>query len=76
MHPTKLLAIVLITIGLTGFAFGAFNYTLHHDPVHPVDVSLQQYQPVVAPMVVGLGAMLLGGLMLVLRRSESPEQTL
>lgn len=67
MHPTKLLAIVLITTGLTGFAFGAFNYTQHNQSANLPAASEPLYQPVAAPMLVGLGAMFLGGLMLVMR---------
>jgi hypothetical protein len=70
MHPIKMLAFVFILIGLAGFTLGAVNYFLTSGKVVPSpQVAIQPIQPVVAPMLVGIGAMMIGGLMLVRHRS-------
>ena len=68
MNPIKLVAIVLIVAGVLGLAYGSFSYTKDTTVVKlgPLEVSAKQKETVNVPMWAGVGAIVVGGLLLVL----------
>ena len=68
MNPLKLVAIVLIVAGVLGLAYGSFSYTKDTTVVKlgPLEVSAKQKETVNVPMWAGIGAIVVGGLLLVL----------
>jgi len=67
MNPVKLIAIVLIIAGILGLAYGGFSYTKDTTVVKlgPLEVSAKERQTVNVPMWAGVGAIVVGGLLLV-----------
>lgn len=68
MNPIKILAIVLIVAGALGLAYGGFSYTKDTTVVKlgPLEISAKQKETVNVPMWAGIGAIVVGGLLLVL----------
>ncbi|MDB5800328.1 MAG: hypothetical protein JWL63_1267 [Rhodocyclales bacterium] len=68
MNPIKLVAIVLIVGGALGLAYGGFSYTKDTTVVKlgPIEISAKEQETVNVPMWVGIGAIAVGGLLLVL----------
>ena len=66
MNPVKLIAIVLIVAGVLGLAYGGFSYTKDTTVVKlgPLEVSAKEKQTVNVPMWAGVGAIVVGGLLL------------
>jgi len=66
MSPIKLAAIVLILAGALGLAYGSFTYTkkTHETKIGPIELSVQDKQTVNVPMWAGVGAIVLGGVLL------------
>ena len=67
MNPVKVIAIVLIIGGILGLVYGGFSYTKDTTVVKlgPLEVSAKERQTVNVPMWAGVGAILVGGLLLV-----------
>ena len=68
MNPTKMLAIVLIVAGVLGLGYKGFSYTkeTHDVKVGPLEMSVQEKQTVNVPVWAGVGAILIGGTLLLL----------
>jgi len=68
MNPVKVIAIVLIIAGVLGLAYGGFSYTKDTTVVKlgPLELSAKEKQTVNVPMWAGVGAIVVGGLLLVL----------
>ena len=68
MNPLKMLAIVLIIAGALGLAYGSFSYTkeTHETKIGPIDISVKDKETVNIPVWAGVGAIVVGGLLLVL----------
>jgi hypothetical protein len=68
MNPTKLVAIVLIAAGALGLAYGSFSYTKDTTVVKlgPIELSAKEKETISVPAWVGIGAIAIGGLLLVL----------
>jgi hypothetical protein len=68
MNPVKVIAIVLIIAGILGLGYGGFGYTKDTTVVKlgPLELSAKEKQTVNVPMWVGVGAIVVGGLLLVL----------
>ena len=66
MNPTKLIATILIVIGLLGLAYGSFSYTKDTTAVKlgPIELSVKEKQTVNVPIWLGVGAIVIGGLLL------------
>lgn len=71
MNPTKLIGIILIAAGGLGLVYGGFSYTKESTGVKlgPVELKVQQKETVNIPMVVSIGAIVIGAVLLVVRRS-------
>lgn len=67
MNPVKVIAIVLIIAGILGLIYGGFSYTKDRTVVKlgPLEVSAKEKQRVNVPMWAGIGAIVVGGLLLV-----------
>lgn len=66
MDTTKIAALVLIVIGVLGLAYGGFSYTkeTHEANVGPLHMSVDEKQRVNIPVWAGVGAILIGGVLL------------
>ena len=67
MNPVKVIAIVLLVGGMLGLVYGGVSYTKDTTVVKlgPLEVSAKEKQTVNVPMWVGVGAIVVGGLLLV-----------
>ena len=68
MNNIKLIAIVLIVAGVLGLVYGGFSYTKDTTALKlgPIELSVKEKQTVNVPMWAGIGAIVVGGLLLVL----------
>jgi uncharacterized membrane protein YidH (DUF202 family) len=68
MNSTRIIGIVLIVAGALGLAYGGFSYTKDTTAVKlgPLELSVQEKKTVNVPVWAGIGAMVVGGLLLVL----------
>ena len=68
MNPIKLVAVALIVAGVLGLIYGGFSYTKDTTVVKlgPLELSAKEKQTVNVPIWVGVGAIVVGGLLLVL----------
>lgn len=67
MSAIKILGIVLIAVGILGLVYGGFSYTKesHEAKIGPITLSVTEKDRVNVPMWVGIGAIVVGGLILV-----------
>lgn len=67
MNSLKMTAIVLIVAGALALAYGGFTYTkdTHDADVGPIHMSIKDKERVNIPMWAGVGAVVLGGVLLV-----------
>lgn len=68
MNPTKLAGLVILVAGVLMLAYGSFSYTKENTAVKigPVELSVKEKQTVNFPQWVGIGAVVVGGLLLVM----------
>ena len=68
MSAIRILGIVLIVGGILGLVYGGFSYTkeTHEAKIGPITLSVSDKERVNVPMWVGIGAIVIGGLILVL----------
>ena len=68
MNPIKIVAIVMIAAGALGLAYGGFSYTKDTTVVKlgSLEISAKEKETVNVPMWAGLGAIVIGGLLLVM----------
>jgi len=73
MNALKTLAIVLIVAGALGLAYGSFTYTkdTHNAKLGPIELSVKDKETVNIPSWAGVGAILIGGLLLLLGSKKS-----
>jgi hypothetical protein len=66
MNPVKIMAIVLIAAGSLGLVYGSFSYTKKTEEVKlgPIALSVQEKQTVNIPVWAGIGAIVIGGVLL------------
>ena len=67
MNAVKIAAIVLIAGGILGLVYGSFTYTkdTHQAKVGPIELSVKEKETVNVPVWAGVGAIVIGGLLLV-----------
>ncbi len=67
MNAVKMAAIVLIVAGILGLAYGSFSYTkdTHEAKFGPIELSVKDKQTVNIPVWAGVGAIVIGGVLLV-----------
>lgn len=68
MNAVKTLSIVLIVAGALGLAYGSFTYTKesHDAKLGPIELSVKDKETVNIPRWLGVGAILLGGILLLI----------
>lgn len=73
MNGIRIVALALLVAGVLALAYGGFSYTKDTTAVKlgPVELSVKEKQSVNIPIWAGAGAVVVGGLMLVMggRRS-------
>ena len=67
MNAVKGIALVLIVAGILGLAYGGFSYTkeTHEAKLGPIEFSVTDRERVNIPVWAGVGAILIGGALLV-----------
>jgi len=67
MNATRLVAIVLIVAGVLALLYGGFSYTKDTTAVKlgPIELNVKEEKTVNVPIWVGVGAIVVGGLLLV-----------
>lgn len=67
MNSIKMVALVLIVAGALTLAYGGFTYTkdTHDADIGPIHMSIKDKEHVAVPVWAGLGALLLGGALLI-----------
>jgi len=68
MNTVKIAAIVLIVAGVLGLAYGSFSYTkeTHQAKIGPIELSVNEKQTVNIPVWAGVGAIVIGGVLLLI----------
>jgi hypothetical protein len=68
MSAIKFMAVALIVAGVLGLAYGGFSYTKesHHATLGPIDLSVQDRKTINVPVWAGVGAIVIGGALLLL----------
>lgn len=66
MNAAKIAGIVLIVAGVLGLVYGSFSYTkeTHEAKLGPLQFSIQEKEIVNVPVWAGVGAIVVGGLLL------------
>jgi len=66
MNAVKIAAIVLIVAGVLGLVYGSFSYTkeTHEVKLGPIELSVKDKQTVSVPVWAGVGAIVIGGVLL------------
>ena len=69
MSAIKIVAIVLIAAGILGLVYGGITYTksTHNAKLGPLEFSVKDKETVNIPMWAGIGAIVLGGGLLLVR---------
>ena len=67
MNTAKIAAIVLILAGALGLGYGSFSYTkeTHETKIGPIELSIKDKQTVNVPVWAGVGAIVIGGVLLI-----------
>jgi hypothetical protein len=67
VNAIKLVAVALIVVGVLGLAYGSFSYTKDTTAVKlgPIELSVKEKETVNVPVWAGIGAIVIGGLLLV-----------
>jgi len=73
VNAMKMLGIVLIVGGILGLVYGGFTYTkeTHEAKIGPLVLSVTDKETVNVPIWVGVGAIVIGGLLLVFGSKKS-----
>ena len=68
MNPIKTVAAALIIAGVLGLMYGGFSYTKNTTAVKlgPIELAVKEKETINVPMWAGIGAIVAGGLMLVM----------
>jgi len=67
MKAMNLLGIVLLVGGILGLVYGGFTYTkeTHEAKIGPITLSVKDKETINVPIWAGIGAIAIGGLLLV-----------
>jgi multidrug transporter EmrE-like cation transporter len=73
VNTIKMAALVLIVAGILGLAYGGFSYTkeTHEAKVGPIELTVKDKETVNIPVWAGVGAIAIGGVLLLLAGKRS-----
>jgi uncharacterized membrane protein YphA (DoxX/SURF4 family) len=73
MDIQKIVAVLLIVAGTLGLAYGGFSYTkeTHQADLGPIQLSVDEKEYVNVPIWAGIGAIVIGGILLVVGRKTT-----
>jgi TRAP-type C4-dicarboxylate transport system permease small subunit len=73
MNAIKIVALVLIVAGILGLVYGSFSYTkdTHEAKLGPIELSVKDRQTVNVPVWAGVGAIVIGGALLLIGSKKS-----
>jgi len=73
MNSIRIAAIALIVAGVLGLMYGGFSFTkeTHQAKLGPIELSVTEKQNVNVPLWAGVGAIVAGGVLLVLGSKKS-----
>ena len=73
MNAARIAAIVLIVAGILGLVYGGFSYTkeTHDVKLGPIELSVKEKQKVNVPVWAGVGAIVIGGALLLFGNKRS-----
>lgn len=68
MNAARMAGIVLIVAGVLGLTYGSFSWTkqTHEAKLGPIELSVKETQSVNIPVWAGVGAIVVGGALLLL----------
>lgn len=68
MNAMRIVGVLLLVVGLAGFLTGGFSFTKDttHAKLGPLELTVKEKESVNIPQWMSLGAMVLGGVVLVL----------
>ena len=71
MNPLKIVAIALIVLGILGLVYGGLTYTksTHETKIGPLEFSVKDKETVNIPVWAGVAAVVIGGALLVSKKS-------
>ena len=72
MSAVKIVGIVLIAAGILGLVYGGFSYTkeTHEAKIGSLELSMKDKETVNVPVWAGVGAIVVGGLLLLLPKKS------
>ena len=70
MNAIRVVALGLIILGVLGLAYGGFSYTkeTHEAKIGPIELNVNEKKDVNIPMWAGIGAIVIGGALLLGKR--------
>ena len=73
MNAVKIAGIVLIVAGVLGLVYGSFSYTkeTHEAKLGPIELSVKDKETVNIPVWAGVGAIVIGGVLLLVGSKKS-----
>ena len=73
MNALKMAGIALIAAGILGLVYGSFSYTkeTHQAKIGPIELSVKDKETVNVPVWVGVGAIVIGGVLLFVGSKKS-----
>lgn len=72
MNPLRTIAITLLAVGILAMVYGSFSYTkvTHETKLGPIEIAVKHTETVNIPMWAGVGALVLGGLLLTVGKKK------
>ncbi|HUF16406.1 MAG TPA: hypothetical protein VMS12_00015 [Thermoanaerobaculia bacterium] len=72
MNIVRIIAIILIVAGILGLVYGGITYTkdTHEAKLGPIELSVKEKETVNVPMWAGIGAIVLGVVLLVVPKKK------
>lgn len=73
MNSIKIAAVVLIVAGILGLVYGSFSYTkeTHEVKLGPIEMTVKDKETVNVPVWAGVGAIVIGGMLLLFANKKS-----
>ncbi len=72
MSVVKIIGVVLIAAGILGLVYGGFSYTkeTHEAKIGSLELSMKDKETVNVPVWAGVGAIVIGGILLLLPKKS------